>query len=168
MSKELLSRLGSDDVHDSIVCYSSPAAIRRLLSRRREVIDLRAALQNGSLTDDELRRHVVELMHGFRPGQRFDGDVELAALAVAIERRSTDFAEEFFHDLASLKLRELSMSIGIARLILHARQDLAKNESRVIKLGEPAHQSKSFSQPNGRGRVYAMARNAKKFKCGAM
>ena len=168
MTKRLFSRLGSDDLHDAIICYSTPAAIRRVLNRRLEIIDIRMALQNGSLTDDEIRQRIVELMQGFHPGERFAGDLELAALAVAVERRSTDFAEEFLRDLASLRLRELILSAGIARLILHTRRDLAKNESRVIKLGEPVRQAKAFTQPNGQRREFSVAKRTKKFKCGAM
>ena len=39
----------------------------------------------------------------------------LAALAVVLERRTTEFAEEFLLDLAKLKLAEMPLCIRVAR-----------------------------------------------------
>ena len=57
----------------------------------------------------------------FSKRRRLPNSLALAALAVILEHRATDFAEEFLHDLSRLRLSELSAAIYVARECLKNR-----------------------------------------------
>jgi hypothetical protein len=79
------------------------------------------ALQTGELSDPLLRGFVSSLLTAFRKGEVFQHDMAVAAIAVALERETTPFAEEYLRDLARLQAAEMSMSIRVARECLNQR-----------------------------------------------
>lgn len=127
MCRTLYERLTSDEFASSTGFISTPEALRRFLLRSQEVRDIRESLRQGSITEEAIREFVSSLMKGFRVGSRFEHETVLAALAVALERRATDFAEEFLTDLAKLKLAEMPLSIRIARDCLRHRATITRN-----------------------------------------
>ncbi len=135
MTSPLLDRLKSDDFNFAIGFLHTPATVRRGLLQSPFVRHVAAALRFGSITEGMLRKFVSSIMRDFSAGHRLRNDLALAALAVVLELRPTDFAEEYLHDLARLGLAEMSTSINVARECL-------KNRCSV-----PKHQAKSFTFP---------------------
>lgn len=134
MSIELLERLKSDAFAAEAVFLSTPGALRRFLVGRREVGLAKQALTQGAITEDSLRRFVADLMSDLRRGERFPHEMALAALAVVLEMRPTEFAEEFLHDLSRLRLAEMSLCIRVARECLKHRPQLARTNSKEFDL----------------------------------
>lgn len=145
MSVSVLDRLASDEFVLSVGFLSTPSSLRRLLQRAKEVAEIRESLKQEAITDDTLRRFVSRLLEDFRRGERFVHELALAALAVAVERRPTDFADEYLHDLARLQIAELSMAIRVARESLKHRIRVAETSSKLFRMpdGEPSGSSHS-------------------------
>ena len=144
MSVELLERLKSDAFAAEAVFLSTPGALRRFLVGTSEVRAVKQALRQGAITEDSLRRFVADLMTDLRRGERFPHEMALAAVAVVLEMRPTEFADEFLHDLSALRLSEMSLCIRVARESLKQRVSLAQNRGRVFDLG-PLHERLAFS-----------------------
>ena len=151
MSVELLERLKSDAFAAEAVFLSTPGALRRVLVGTSEVRAVKQALRQGAITEDSLRRFVADLMTDLRRGERFPHEMALAAVAVVLEMRPTDFADEFLHDLSALRLSEMSLCIRVARECLQHRLRLARINGKKFDLG-PAYVDIPFSvapAPNG-------------------
>lgn len=109
-------------------------ALREALDRSSEVRDLREAFQTGAVTAQEIRNFVSNILFNLKYGEIFEGDLFLAAVSVALEQFPHNFAEEFVHELASLSLVELPISIDIAKISQDVRLKLIKNHSKTIIL----------------------------------
>jgi len=126
MSIQVLEQLKSEEFALSIGFLSTPCALRRFLHRSEEVAATRRALREGAIADDTIREFVSLLMRDLRYGERFPHELPLAALAVALELRPTDFAEELLRDLSALRLAEMGLCIRVARECLsHRKRRLA-------------------------------------------
>ncbi len=132
----LLESLKEDGFDLSIGFIHTPAAARRALQKSVAVRRIALALRYGAITENMLREFVSSIVGGFSQGRRLQHDLALAAIAVVLERRPTDFAEEYLHDLARLKLTEMSTSIFVARQCLKGRYSM------------PKHQAVSFAFPS--------------------
>jgi len=132
MCHKLLSHLTTDSFVLAAGFLSTPAAIHRHLALSAEVHEIRKGLRQGAITEETIREFVSSLMSLFHVGQRFEHEMALAALAVALERRPTDFAEEFLFDLAKLKLAEMPLCIRVARECLQQRMTMMQNTSKVF------------------------------------
>ncbi len=95
MCRKLLDELISESFILSVGFLSTPGTLRRFLVRSREVREIREALRQGAIDEETIREFVSGLLAGFRVGSRFEHEIALAALAVVLERRATDFADEF-------------------------------------------------------------------------
>lgn len=122
----VLECLKSDEFAISAEAIATPEALRRHLLRSQEVRDIREALRQGAITETSIRTFVSSLMREFIAGKHFPHEMALAALAVALERRPTDFAEEFLLNLAKLKLAEMPMCIRVARICVKQRTSLTR------------------------------------------
>jgi hypothetical protein len=132
MCRRLLEELISDSFVLSLGFLSTAAALRRQLLRTKEVREIREAFRQGAITEEAIREFVSRLLAGFRVGSRFENEMALSALAVVLERRATDFAEEFLLDLAKLKLAEMPLCIRVARECLKDRVTITQNRARVF------------------------------------
>jgi hypothetical protein len=132
MCRKLLDELTSDSFVLSVGFLSTPGTLRRFLLRSREVREVREALRQGAIDEDVIRAFVSRLLTGFRVGVRFEHEMALAALAVVLERRTTDFAEEFLLDLAKLRLAEMPLCIRVARECLKHRVTIAQNKAKIF------------------------------------
>ncbi len=143
MCRGLFDRLTSDEFVISAGLVSTPEALRRFLLRSQMVSDIQELLRAGTITEDSIREFVSSLMTQFRVGTRFEHEMALAALAVAIERRSTRFAEGFLSDLAKLKLAEMPLCIRVARECLRHRAAIARNAHKdfLVSCITPPHLS---------------------------
>jgi hypothetical protein len=132
MCRKLLDELISESFVVSVGFLSTPGTLRRFLLRSREVREIREALLQGAIDDETIRKFVSGLLAGFRVGARFEHEIALAALAVVLERRATDFADEFLLDLAKLKLAEMPLCIRVARECLKEKVTRSQNKTRVF------------------------------------
>ena len=132
MSHELLERLKSEDFDLSVGFLLPPRALRSQLQARQEVQDVIAALVNGGLKEHTVREFVTSLMGDFQNGERLPHDLTLAALAVALETRPTEFAREYLQDLADLDVAEMSSSIHVARECLKRRATLTIDQRSAV------------------------------------
>lgn len=135
MAAAVLNALKSDDLAIDAVAFSTPVSLRRFLSQREEIAAARTALHQGAITEESIRRFVSELMEGFHRGEHFPHEEALAALCLVLEKRPTDFAEEYLRDLARLRLAEMGLAIRVARECVMRRARGIHNESR--KLSRP-------------------------------
>lgn len=133
MCRKLLNELSSDSFVLSVGFISTPGALRRSLLHTKKVREVRDSLRQGAITEGTIREFVSVLLSGFRVGQRFEHEMALAALAVVLERRATDFAEEFLLDLAKLKLAEMPLCIRVARECLKHRMTMTRDTARNFR-----------------------------------
>ncbi len=132
MTPQVLQRLQSEDFAVAVGFHSNPAVLRRRLARMPEVPAVREALQQGAITEETIRRFVSHLMEDFVRGEHFAHEDALAAVAVALETRPTNFADKFLRDLAQLKLAEMSLCIRVARECLKYRASVARCRARIF------------------------------------
>lgn len=91
--------------------------IRRNLLRSEIVKTLRGAIRGGVVTEEEIAEFVTFCEAGFEKGKRFPHEPALAAIAVALENRKTDFVSCFYIDLCRLRnLREFEFAPEVAVL----------------------------------------------------
>lgn len=124
MTLDALEQLTSEHFIASVGTISSVAGLRRYLARSPFIKAIREALSSGEISEERVRRFSNHLLRDFRPGELFAHELALAAIAVALEGRRTEFAEEFLLDLARLSIAEMPWSSPIARescLIWHRR-----------------------------------------------
>jgi hypothetical protein len=168
MNTQPLEDLKSDSFIESVAFVATAPALHRLLRRAAQVRRTREALNSGALSEKQIRTFVSTLMNDFRHGEAFEHDLALAALAVALERRETPFAEEFLGDLARLETTEMSMSIRVARECLKARLGLAGNKKSTMQIGEPEPTSLlSYEELGRRYSHQGIAQARKVIHCGA-
>jgi hypothetical protein len=124
-----LERVSSDEFQSGFGLISTDAAVYRALRRSSAVADVRAALTSGKLQENQIRHFVATLLRDWSPDLLFPHDTTLAALAVVMEDRWSDFADEYLHDLARLDCAEFSLAPRVARLCLATRSSAALNRS---------------------------------------
>jgi len=118
-----LDGLLSDDFIAEVGVVSSPRGLRRAIYKSDRVAVLRRAISCGSITETDIRQFTERLMKDFSRGEKFPHELALAALAIALENRRTEFAEEYLLDLARLNIVEMSLAPGVARdSVRHWRQ----------------------------------------------
>jgi hypothetical protein len=130
MSAGILDRLTSADFQVRVGFIATAPALYRMLKKRPEVQQIKNALASGELTEEQLRTFVAEPMQQFRAGESFRDDLALATLAVALEDRPTEFAEEFLRDLGNVQVAEMPMSTRVARECRQGRK-LAGHQTAV-------------------------------------
>lgn len=136
MTEDLLAALGTEDFEDRHFGIATVEALRSLLACSPEVRAIRDGLWQEAIREEDLEQFVSRLIGELRPGTQFNGDLQLAALAVTLERRATAFSEAFLQDLAGLKLAEMVLAPRVARLCLAERRNQAKNRSKIFQLEE--------------------------------
>jgi hypothetical protein len=134
VSGAVLEQLKSEEFAVSAAFLSTPASLRRFLARSGEVAAIRQALREGAIAEDSIRQFVSSLLQDFRRGERFQHELAVSALAVALEARATGFAEEFLRDLSRLRLAEMSLCSLVASECLKDRVSLAQNTAKVFEL----------------------------------
>lgn len=147
MNSKVLDALKSEQFEVEIGQFMPAAALRKKLVSLAEVRQLVAMLGAGSLSDQSIRQFVSNLMRDYRPGQRFDYDAALAAIAVALERRASDFAEEYLCDLARLSNADMPISIRVARECLRYRAASVTRDqvkTNTYQSGAATHQHAEF------------------------
>lgn len=118
---KILEALCQNDLVELSLVTATPRALRDMLKKRKEVLEVAFALKEEALTEDDIKLFVSALLRGFKPLKKFSGDIALSALAVALETIPRSFAESFLKDLSALHIQELPMSPRVALLVLRNR-----------------------------------------------
>src|SRR5690242_14745369 len=118
MAASVLESLLVEELHATAAAISGAPALRQFLAMRPVVRAVYGALVSGTLTDQNLRSFVEELLKDFRPRVLFPHDLTLASLAVALADRHTSFTEEYLRGLASLKAAEMPYAPRVAEDVL--------------------------------------------------
>lgn len=144
----LLWQLCDDEVVGSVGIVTSPETLHRWLTRQKMVTLVKSALAGGTLTERHVREFSNELLGSFRRGERFPlaYEIALAAIAVAMEDRHTEFAEEYLLDLARLKIVEMPLSPGVARIGLRKRQALPRTKVKDFSIGQQPSQVRRLTK----------------------
>ncbi len=130
-----LNRLLSSELASIEFISGTDESLFDALAESGAVIALRDALGTGEISESEIREFTDALLKDFRPGELFEHDLVLAALAVTLSKNwNTPFAEEFVIDLAKLRNIELRRSAGVARI---AAQKLFKTTETISRTYKP-------------------------------
>lgn len=132
---DALKRLESDGIAELFWALPTPEAQRSLLAAHPLVSGAREALRQQVVGDRNLVEQIQHWLRDFRTGFRLANEPALTALIVAIENHPSERAGEIVEELATLRVRELSMASRVARLCLeHRRHTLSANKTslRVI------------------------------------
>jgi len=129
MMDQLLDRISSLDFEAELVA-STPRVLRQMLLRCPEARALRKAYDTGSLSDEEIRRFVDDLLRLGAACDRFPHQTALAALAVMLEPRFTPFADEYLNDLARIRSDRFLIASRVARECIVARQQTTGTDVR--------------------------------------
>jgi len=122
-----------DQIYDSQRLYEISGLINNADAQRdafrqtSEIQELKLALKNGSVNEQQIRKYVDSILTNLRTGETFEGNIFLAAVAVALVDIHNSFAEEFISDLAALKRSEMSASIRVAKSCVAAKAAQPKN-----------------------------------------
>jgi len=139
MIPTVLTELASEDLDREIGAVLQPKLLRKRLRTNDRVREVQRALNSGEVVDGEVGEFVSSLVKQFRPGTRFEFDLPLAGLAVALETRGTNFAGDYLANLAKLRLAELPWAPRLAALCLeHRNQTMALTEVRVLQVTAPS------------------------------
>jgi hypothetical protein len=111
---DLLDALSSEEFEVKVGPFVPAPSLRRRLMETSEVRAVSKALLNQTLVDENINTHVNRLIQEFKPGKRFDHDLALSALAVALETRTTKFSEDFLDMLSKLHIMEMPISPRVA------------------------------------------------------
>ena len=97
--------------------------LRRRLQMAPQVQRVRAEVERGALSEEEdVGPFIREILDGHLvEGRRFPHSMALAALAVALEGRRTEFAGQFFDILASHEVTEVLTANRVAAECLKRR-----------------------------------------------
>jgi len=134
MSHKVLNDLLEDSFAEKLSFVTQPVALHKLLAYSEEVRAIREKLQEGAITEETLRKFASSLVQQIEYGKRFPHELALAAIAVAIETRATDFSEEFIFDLARLKLPEIPLAIRVAREASSKLIQSTKSKSKTFQV----------------------------------
>jgi hypothetical protein len=134
----LLDALSSEEFEVDVGPLVPAPLLRRRLLGMSEVRAVSKALSGQTLTDEDIGIHVSRLVREFQPGKRFEHDLALAALAVALETRATKFAQDFLETLSGFRLVEMPMSPRVAaECQAHRELQVPKIQVRNVVLGKP-------------------------------
>lgn len=133
MTARILHYLQTDEFSDAVGFVLPPAPMRRTLQFNQSVREVQSALRYGSATDKDVQEFVAALLMDFRPGEVFQHDIVLAALAVALEHWQHPFAESYLLDLARVERAEFRCSFRVARECLKARYVLPRTQMKTTR-----------------------------------
>ena len=130
MRKNALHNLTSAEFVASLGATSSPVGLRRALQKNETVQVLKTAIWQGEVSEKAMQAFAEMLTAKFKPGKYFTYETALAAIAVAIESRKTDFTEHYLLDLARIDIEEMPMAPRVAQLCYKHWQTLPRTKEK--------------------------------------
>ena len=131
MPTSKLTALLSDEFDVAIGPIVRPPALRRVLAANPAVRAVTGGLASGEISETSIEEFVRECIAGYAPGQRVPGELALAAVAVAIERTQSEFAQRFLELLRGCFGPDLRVAPRVAAECLEWRRTaLAQNQHR--------------------------------------
>ncbi len=144
-----LRDLQNEDIQTNGLVISTAEALRTFLQYRSEVVSLRKAVEVGEITLTDIEEYVDELLRSFVTGTKFPYEIDLAAIAMALETYLGAFAEKYLEDLSRLHVQELPLAPRVARLCLARRREVVSGvtvRTEVISV-PPFNQDEGFGEP---------------------
>jgi len=123
---------------------STAEALRALLRRSPEVRQIREDYDAGAVTAATLRQFVQQLF-ATSTADSMPYEHALAAIAVVLEDRFTDYSEEYLVDLARVRTARLAMASRVARTCLRKRSHYAKTAAKSFVVDEGNVREMRFS-----------------------
>lgn len=134
VNRPQLNRLLSSELASIEFIAGTDESLFAALAETRAVVALRDALGTGEISESEIREFTNTLLKDFRPGELFEHDLVLAALATTLSKHwNTPFAEEFIIDLAKLNSPEFRRSTAVARIAAEKLFESTETISRTYK-----------------------------------
>lgn len=140
MTHDSLAALSTEDFDVSVGPILQAEHLWRRLNQSIYVRRLREALNQGEVTDHDVGDFVSTQVSQFRSGERLNGELALAAIAVALESRWTTFADEYLNILSGLRLAELGSAPRVAAVSRRHREVRPSTYRREVRLGSPVEQ----------------------------
>ena len=143
-----LRDLQNEDIQTKSSVISTAEALRAFLQYRLEVVSLRRAVEAGEIAPTDIKEYVDELLRSFLTGTKFLYEIDLAAIAMALETYPEPFAEKYLEDLSRLHIQELPLAPRVARLCLTRRRKVVSgvtDRTEVIS-DPPQHQDQYFGE----------------------
>ena len=116
-----LKSLNTDTFRALASSISGADGLYDYLSNCREVLALKHALFNETVTTNDIETFVRAKSTKFRPGRKFSEDIVLAAVAVALSTFPGKFADKFLTQLSSINAREMPLAPRVSGLALKQR-----------------------------------------------
>jgi len=163
-TNELLERISSVDFETGLVA-STPRVLRQMLLRCPEVRALREAYDAGSLSDEEIRRFVDDLLRQGAACERFPYQTTLAGIAVMLEPRFTLFADEYLNDLARIRNDRFSTASRVARECIAVRQRATGTDVRQFPPQAEVRLTCNWTMPMDSGNGEYESRETNQYDC---
>lgn len=148
MPSSLLSQLLTDEFADSIGWLPPAKALRYLLKRRPEVAAIARARTANELPDSEVRTFLTQLVRAVRPGFRFEHELAIAALLVALETEPTPSVHGLLSEFARLDWLEIRTVSEVAQVALSEWQPIRYSIYRIDSFGSYAAGTCEQLQPH--------------------
>ncbi len=158
-TSELLERITSFDFEMALVA-STPKVLRRMLVRCPEIRALQDVYDAGSLSDEEIRWFVDDLLRQGAGCERFPFQTALAAVAVMLEPRFTPLADEYLYDLSRIRSDRFLIAARVARECLNTRAMRIGTEVRQFPQQNPILMTCKWINPSDSCNGYSAYRNA--------
>jgi hypothetical protein len=147
-----LDGLSDGDLRASVGALSVPSAIRTLLARSKPVHAVRTAFAQGEIGKETIHAYIQALLDGFRRGERFEYELELAALCVALEAFHAPFIDKLLANVADLAVAEFAGCSRVVRECIRARSGATVNEYREVQGSTPTGTAEQVDECRFRGR----------------
>ena len=130
MHPKTLQSLLSDELTLQVGFLTNPKIVLRHLRKSPIVSKLVDSLRSEEVLESDVERFVQSLLSELKPQCIFHHELPLCAIAVALEGRATDFANDYINHLADLNIQEIIFApklAGIVRKQRHLTLDGSKN-----------------------------------------
>lgn len=156
----MLESLLAPDFIDAVSPVGTTEALVEAVAQRPEILQIRNGIYSGVVTEQEIRDFVSRLLGNFRRGERFSGDIPFCGLAAVLATVPTDYAEEFFSDMAAIDASELPASRRVAGVFgLQRSANFVQRETRTFRATHAVTEPAALRIDNSPFRLSSQERN---------
>jgi len=102
-----MSRIFEDLKSIKPVLTDNMSAIRLIIKKQKPVYNLTQALLHHDIKESEIKDFTENLLKDIKIGYRFEHEILISAIAMAMEDINSKFADEYLESLASIKMTEM-------------------------------------------------------------